>query len=243
MKGFIIFLIICLTGWPYQTNAQKNIKGEIIDSESKSSIPYSTIEIPLLNKGTIADSLGIFSIEIPDTCEKITLEISSLGYKPSALQLDLTETKSETIKINLTKEVYLLDEINITPTALIEKEVGILEKKSKYDLFGVIGVQHGILIKNPSEENGFIAKLSFYINKNGFPNCPFRIRIYEFDQSKNQPGKNILNRNLIVTNPNKGNNWFTVDVSDFSLIFPKEGVFIAMQWINDGEYYTFPVNF
>jgi hypothetical protein len=47
----------------------------------------------------------------------------------------------------------------------------------------------------------------------------------------------ILNTNVIVSANTAG--WFTVDLSDYNIPFPINGIFIMMEWINGGDKYYY----
>ncbi|WP_456422928.1 carboxypeptidase-like regulatory domain-containing protein [Lutibacter sp.] len=214
-------------------------KGQILDKESDVVLPFSTVEVFSLKKGVIANDSGKFSISIPANSINDTVEFSFLGYKRKKIVLNsLLDTEINIIKLE--KETYVLKEVIINPKDFIQKKLGVVVKKSRRGWhLGNPGDQHAILIKNPFNKRGRLKNINFYITKNGFPTTPFRVRIYSYDRINNKPGKDLLNTNLIVSFNKKRKAWFTVDMEKYNIVFPKEGFFVAMEWIftSDNYYY------
>ena len=63
------------------------------------------------------------------------------------------------------------------------------------------------------------------------------MRIFSVNQGKNCPGKDVLNENLIVSAQHPG--WLTVDLTNYHLQFPVDGIFVVMEWINAGDNYFY----
>ncbi len=215
-------------------------KGQIVDKVSNEILPFSTVEVFSLRKGVIANDHGEFTLSVPTSNINDTVEFSFLGYKRKKIVLNsLSDTKINIIKLE--KETYVLKEVVVNPNDYITKKLGIVVKKNKGKWhLGNPGDQHAILIKNPFDKSGRLKNVNFYITKKGFPSAPFRVRIYSYDSINNKPGKDLLNTNLIVSFNKKTKGWFTVDVSKYNIEFPKEGLFVAMEWIfTDDNYYYF----
>jgi hypothetical protein len=106
---FIVFLIFI------NSNAQ-NIKGLVIDMETKMAVPYASIQINS-NRGTITNEEGYFSIDISDFSPEVLL-ISSMGYEP--LSFPVANLTAELNTIALKQAVIALNEVlvqNKMPTA------------------------------------------------------------------------------------------------------------------------------
>ncbi len=117
------FMIFFLCLWalliPKQTLAHNDIntylvRGVVRDSMTNQLIPYASLSAMEMKLGTVADSNGIFEINVPDTM--ITFKVSSQGYAPCFLKINKN-------RVNL-YAVYL------SPEAEMLKEIVV--KKNKY---------------------------------------------------------------------------------------------------------------
>src|SRR5690606_19847696 len=91
--------------------SQEIITGKIIDSETKSGLPYANIGVENKNMGTVSDSNGDFKLKlnnILDGGDKII--ISHIGYKTKEYKVSSFLKKSNII-IELEPNVTELDEI------------------------------------------------------------------------------------------------------------------------------------
>ena len=82
----------------------------------------------------------------------------------------------------------------------------------------------------PKLKLGAIRTVSFFIGENGIPKEPFRIRIYRADGPNHSPGTNLLTESIVVKAPG-GGQWFTVDITNYIVEAPREGFFVAMEWL------------
>lgn len=57
-------LIIILISVGYSFGQSSLLKGKLIDVETNVPLPYETIEIYRLQKGTIADNKGVFELSV-----------------------------------------------------------------------------------------------------------------------------------------------------------------------------------
>jgi len=57
----------------------------------------------------------------------------------------------------------------------------------------------------------------------------FKINVYSKSQD-GSPGMPLLNKNIIVE-ADKGKELTKIDLSDYHLLFPKDGLFIAIEWL------------
>lgn len=238
LNAYIFFIIFILCA--NFSKAQNKIAGQVVDINTQKPIPFSTIEVPAHKTGTIADSCGKFQLKLKPESKKMEIIVSSIGYKTRKIKIT---SENDELKVKLQKKTYKLDEISVTPKEYTLQKLGIDTRRAPYELFGVIGVQHGIFIKNPTKKPGYIKTVSVYIKKHGFPQCPFRIRVYKMNKKQNAPTEDLLHENVIVESTKKGGRWNTFDLSSYNIPFPPDGAFIAVQWINQGDEYHFPVNF
>ena len=76
-----LLVIILLTITTCYGQEFTEIKGKVIDRESKAILPYANIYIKDRSIGTISNQEGEFSFKIPDAARNDTLIISYLGYE------------------------------------------------------------------------------------------------------------------------------------------------------------------
>jgi hypothetical protein len=109
VKSFIsslLFLFVLVNIQPLYGQA---IKGKITDNDGQ-PIPFATVYIKELTKGSTANKDGDFDLKIPEG--EYSVVISALGYKPEIRQIKVSNA---TIDINfiLTKHTYEIKEIRI----------------------------------------------------------------------------------------------------------------------------------
>lgn len=234
---YVSALIIVLSLGNYGFGQENMLEGRVIDQQSKQPIAYSTVEIKAQKTGTYTDSTGNFSIKIEDVSD--TLEFNSLGYEMH--KYPAGDLRDSIVIIELKPHIFELQEVVVVPKKVKTKRLGTIAKKPwRFQVANIFGGQYGTYIKNDIKKTGYVSAVSFYIAEVGFPDAPFRIRLYAKDQENQCPGKDLLNESVIVSNPN-GEGWFTVDIADYGIEFPMEGMYVMMEWIYSGDqyYYTF----
>lgn len=102
-------IALFLTGQP--TKAQPyEIFGKIVSSETKEEIPFASIAIKEIYKGTASNLLGEFSFKVDSL--PVDLIISHLSYETR----EITVTESEELLIELTPGRFLMDEVVVQGT-------------------------------------------------------------------------------------------------------------------------------
>ena len=120
---FVFFLLFLFS----KVNAQ--FIGTVLDSTTKTTIPYADIYFPDLKTGTTTDDKGQFTIahQMQNT---ITVQISYMGYKTVLTKINLKETKHQTFYLQ--EEHFQLEEVIIsTPTSKLQQNsiVSVVHKK------------------------------------------------------------------------------------------------------------------
>lgn len=239
MKTNFLFVFIFLMSINLNYGQEFVLKGKIIDQKSSQPITFSVIEIRKARKGTYSDSTGNFSITHNNVND--TLEFSSIGYKSKRYKINEFIALSNK-NIKLEPYVTNLQEVVVVPGNYKTIKLGTTNKKPwRYSVSNIFGGQFGIFIKNDLKQTGYVKAVSFYIAKKGYPNTPFRIRIYSNDHLNNCPGIDLLNENVIVSNSN-GEGWFTVNISKYNIPFGKDGIYVMMEWIYSGDQYYYTID-
>lgn len=88
----------------------KEVKGKIIDENSKNILVFADIVLNDTNISTITNSDGMFVLKVPDSLINKTLVISHLGYQKKEINISTFENNS---KIALTPAITELKEIEV----------------------------------------------------------------------------------------------------------------------------------
>lgn len=238
IKKTIFTLLIFFNIFSIEGTAQ-NIKlaGRIVEQGKNKPLSFVTIEVKSLAIGTYTDTDGYFTISIPKKNQNDAIDFYALGYEKKKMIIN-NLLKSENQIIKLKQKFFNIKEVKVKPKKTKVIKLGVKQKKPwRYQITNVFGAQYGHYIRNKDNLSGFVKSVSFYIAGVGHTDTPFRIRVYKHDKNKNCPGEDILNKNLIVQNKN-GEGWYTVDVSDYYIRFPKNGMHVMMEWVyTDDKYY------
>lgn len=225
--------------FPALTFSQKiTIEGKVISLDTKEPLPDTIIEIKALQTGTYTDDKGYFILSIPEKNLQDTLDVYCLGYEKKTMKMsELTSSGIHTIE--LINKVVPLKEVVIKPKKSKTILVGSTETKPwSKEVVNILGAQKGCYLANKKGKTGRIKAVSYYIFNLGFTNAPFRVRIYSFDKVKKCPGADLLKENVIVSD-NNGPGWFKVNLTQYNLEFPKDGLYAMMEWIYSVDQYYY----
>jgi len=231
---FSIFLFSSIQS--YSQNLELN--GRIEDLQTHKALPYATLEVFSLKTETVADQKGDFKLAIPATTSVAdTLVFSCVGYDKIKIAVDAF-MKNENKTISLREDQFLLQDVVVLPKKYKTITLGITESKPESkQITNFFNNKIGNFIENKRAQTGWINTVSFYLDKEGHPETPFRVRIFGVNVERNCPGMDLLKENLVVSAGKPG--WFNIDVSEYHLQFPPEGAFVVMEWINAGENYFY----
>lgn len=207
----------------------------IQDATKKFPISYATISFGNGN-GLFADENGVFQFSQKWYSDIDSLYISALGYKEKALSI-----KNAPKTILLTPDVSELQEVVITSENLgkyrtrkknsvihdnyfrcwlptVESEIAVFFPRDPLKSTKIASVVLPVKMEasdgsSSGKKQSFstLFKMQFYENDNGFP-------------GKRIPGDNIIFR---ITNNDKTN--FELDISEYKVFIPKNGVFVSVQ--------------
>lgn len=207
------------------------IQGKIIDQSSGDPISYVNIGIVHKQTGTVSDSIGFFTLAIPDSLTDKNLSISAIGYQTKHIDIQEMINKKEA-EISLSPKIYQLDRVTVSASKLKEQTVGI-----KWN--GLIKVAGMIEDDNLGYEFALgmnckrypciIKKVDLDILKNEHKPALFRLNIYESEQNK--PGINIL-RSPILVETDLENGTFVIPLAEDSVQVNKD-FFVSIEWIQD----------
>jgi len=163
------------------------LKGQIIDSETNSSIPYTNLIMKDEEIYRVADDNGYFELPItPKILENSSVSISSMGYGNRVMPL-----KDLTSKIHLSPKFEELDEIIITsrlsPKKVLEKTIKAIEKN------------------HPIEPHNFNRYGKIVVNKNDETILDLELITMDYDQGYLSPFVTLHSLEQIKWNKNTNN--------------------------------------
>lgn len=213
MKKIIAVFIV-----PFFAIAQ--IKGVVKDSLSGQPIPYVTIWVEGEQMAATTEFDGTY--ELPALGSGKIIVFSSIGYTKKRVAAEQAKT------VLLSPEEYILEEVVIAGqknTKLLE--IGI-RKKSIYQAFD----------NGPKIETKFFPYLQAYAKTKyikkvriqtdcRLEDALVKLHFFALDE-KGAPGAELLKKDLLVT-VKKGVMHTTVDLSDWNLVMPKNGLYVGFE--------------
>ncbi len=169
LYNYIIFLIIICS---LNVSAQKyTISGYIKDNSSNEDLIGANIVVKELNKGTVTNKYGFFSITVPKG--KYTIEVSFISFKTITKIINLD--KNIKLKISLETDSYLTDEVLVTGERTDEniksKEISVIKMpvnriKELPVIFGEVDILKTIQLL-PGVQSGGEGSAGFYVRGGG----------------------------------------------------------------------------
>lgn len=199
--------------------AFSQIRGVVKDSISGEPIPFVNIWVENETIGTTSEANGSFSLDIKE--DKV-LVFSALGFETKKLS-----SKSEVILLK--PKVFELKEVVIEqPKFKKEIEIGNFNKPLGYHISGDLEWSNAKFFKYETtyEQTKFVKKIKI-TTRSKVNNAKFKIRIFSVNK-EGSPEDDLLYEDIIVT-VKKGKRKNIIDISNFKLVFPKEGLFIAYE--------------
>ncbi|MHA7057477.1 carboxypeptidase-like regulatory domain-containing protein [Aquimarina sp. M1] len=225
-KVFPILVLLMIQGVRSQSY-------RVLDVTKKSPVSYATISFGNGN-GLFADADGVFQFSKKRYRDIDSIYISALGYTEKTLA-----TKNLPKNILLTQDVSELQEVVVTAENLgkyrtkrkssrvhddyfrcwlptVESEIAVFFPRDPLKSTKIASVFLPVMMESSSESGrkqsfSTLFKMQFYKNHQGFP-------------GKRLPNDDIIFR---ITNNNKTN--FELDISEYKVFIPKNGVFISIQ--------------
>ena len=108
----IVLLLFAAQTVRAQNTTVKQIKGVIVDANSKKKLAQASILVDDSNIGTVSNTEGEFTLKIPDTYTNGHLTISLLGYIDQ--KVPVTDLNNELNQIALQPSTINLNEVRIT---------------------------------------------------------------------------------------------------------------------------------
>ena len=213
--------------------------GCILDAADSVPIPYASLSLKGKPLGTITDFKGIFEWELSNQHLKDTIMVSSMGYEHKTFTMEQMIERSRS-GIYLKTRHFEIEPVIVSGNDFHNKTLGNKGKRESGSIYiDTHGQQTGLHIENKIAQTGKLLSVSFYLSDEGNTNAPFRLRIYALDSLTLKPKHDIIDE-ILVVKPTDVAGWYTIDLMEYNLNFPMEGLFVALEGIfpNDYEYYA-----
>ncbi|WP_400077796.1 carboxypeptidase-like regulatory domain-containing protein [Winogradskyella sp. R77965] len=229
---FLFFLI------PFVVFSQEKIaKGLVLDKVTKEPIPYVNISILDSQIGTSSDEDGNYSLTIEDADLNKRVNLSSLGYQDTTLVISKF-LKIE--KISLQPLVEQLDEVVISEK--FENDFLEINPIRKKDILGGFGgfKNHPYIFalyipfEVSYQKTEYLNQVKIHLNKKdlGRKSMPSKSRLRLYSVGIDSfPGKDLITKSLIIETTKKQRE-VIVDVSEYDIVFPESGIFVALEWLH-----------
>lgn len=213
---YVTFLLIWLIG-----NAKT-----LVSESTDDPIIYASIGVINRNFGTVTDTLGNFSLEIPSAYLNDSIRISSVGYKTKTIAVKDFESYPDTIR--LVEDVIMLGNVVVKPQRIKHKTAG---RKGGggfvyIQVEGYKAAGQGLAIPLKVKERVWLKEIGFFIVENSqtLSHMKFRVNIYR----KEGRDYNLQNLRPVYFEYDRTQ----LENSSFKYIFPEEIV------LEHGDYYV-----
>jgi len=251
---YSLVLIFALTNLTAQTAQNFRLSGQIKDIETQEPVPYATIVV--LNKlAAVADDQGNFSLFAENARLETndSLIIQSLGYQSKKMPIGNLAQGAEEQSFFLKPIAYPIKEVAVFPD---DKQMEKVWLQPPFDpkecnTYSPYSIHDGNKNRNPFGEKsqhairfipkteGQLMKVKYYISRKGKQKTPFQLRIYERNPKTKLPGNDLLQESILAK-AKRGNEWVVVDLSQQQIKINKNGFFVAIEAVYDGDkgFYT-----
>ncbi len=216
---FLLFLI-------NTSFSQVSVSGKVIDSESKTSVPFVNIGVKGKPIGTVSDLNGKFELDLENINDVVTF--SAIGFETKNISgNDLKNSKT----VELNPKDYQIEAIKITAQRFGEEQLFGVKNETRGKSMGFgsskLGTEIGAPIK--IDKPTYIKTANFVLNHAKGDSMFFRMNIYQFQDG--EIGENLLKENiLIMQKQEKG--VVSVDLTSYNIILEND-VLLSLEWIKD----------
>ena len=220
------------------SSVQAQINGVVLDSITNEPLVYANVILQTQQIGVATNYKGVFQINNKNNLESDTLLVSHVGYKSKRIVVSHIK-KDSVYKFYLKEDLNLLDEVVIKSSKKLSKTKYKIKTKRK-KLVGHNLKYNEELVKyidNKKNTPGKLLKVTFYLRnyKNSFGTklpVHYRLRLYHIDTISKKPKDLVLLKRDIVIKPENKKQNFELDLTNYNIKFPKEGLYVGLQSIN-----------
>jgi hypothetical protein len=208
----------------------------VISADKNKPVSFAYLIISSLNRNLIftSDEAGKCNIRFENSTASDSVTVTCIGYNPTKILL------SSVKDIILLEPIdYKINEIVVKPTKTKRIKLGNL---ANYTFRSTSAFGFGSQKVNYIPNNGITGKIKsirYYMQELSIKDSkyrPFRVRIYEKKENSDSVGCDLLKKELIVMLPRREENWLDVDISQFDISFPSDGIFVGLETLS-AEYY------
>lgn len=220
MKKIVKFLFMFLVFVMYSISisAQKIYTGHVINKNTKQPVSYATIAFLKINKGTNANEIGYFTIDVNGN-ENDTLAVSSIGY--NTLKMPVSSLHYN-ISIELDEKPSILKEVTVQNAF---KNSVTLNKYSSC-LLSHYATNYKIAQHfTAPTKNALLSEINICKSSR---KATFRILVYDMDTITKIPTTELTDTIIEVNSEKKRVN---INVEQYKIIIPNRNFFIAIEWL------------
>jgi hypothetical protein len=237
MKSAKVLILICFTFYAssqsYPQDTRFNWQGHVVSEDGK-PIEFAHIQINAKGKYYLfmSDENGYVDIKYSNASASDSILISCIGFGTRRM---LASSLITSHTITLTKTHYTIGEVVVKPQKCKVKTIG--NKKRKPIGHSHIGYNsvYALHIVDPKVK-GKIEAVKVYMHDmydKTWKYRPFRLRLFEGDKIFE---KELVHEEIIASLPSDGKNWVTVNLSQFNIDIPDNGITVAVEALS-ADYY------
>lgn len=183
LRTIVACVILMICGWRY------SCARTVVSETTGEPIVYASVGIVNRNLGTVTDSLGNFSLTVPDRYLDDTLRISSVGYLPKSFAVKDFANIPDTIR--LADNIIALQEVVVKPQVIKHKTAG--RKGSGGFIYinveGYKAAGQGLAVPVKVKKQAWLKELGFtvIVNSRTLSRMKFRVNIYRKEADGYEP--------------------------------------------------------
>lgn len=226
MKRLLLFLI-----FPISLCAQ--ISGKVVNADNK-PLPFTNIWVLDGSDGTTTDSLGMF--QIPTALATDTLVFNNSGYHI------FKEEASKTANVQLQAYEIPQPALLVLPEKSFHHTIGNAHFENMYFTPGNVPYMYGRFFENNAEIKAvqYVDKVIVY-TKSAVAAATIKIRFLRMNEY-GCPTNDLLIE-PIITEVKRGNKKNLIQVLKYNIKIPKNGIFVAVEWLLTPNNQFRPANF
>lgn len=215
MKRMLIFLVLI----GFDTSAQ--VAGKVVNIENQ-PIPFTNVWVLDGSDGATTDSLGMF--EIPTVLANDTLIFNASGYKIHKEKAEKCDT------IVLDAYEIALPELVVLPEKYLHHTIGDAHYENMYFQPGNVPYMYGRFFENTKElkDVQYVDRVIVF-TKSSVADAAIKIRLMRMDEY-GCPSDDLLVE-PIVEHVKRGNKKNVFRVLQHNVKLPKNGIFVAVEWL------------
>jgi hypothetical protein len=228
MRAILLILLFISVG-----HAQEIlIEGHVVDSKSKTPIPYANISFLKTLKGTSSNDEGYFYIDVPESYLERDVHISALGFKDTILSAKRISVNK---KILLKEDTFELEEVIVSHSL---GDLQVLNPISSYSIKSGFSSAEtpwvlALYFPNIGAAKKYLEKITVYVQQNSKfkrASSKFRLRVYDVDKKTRKPNHDLIRKSIILES-SKAEDFVSIDLSSLGIRIPDEGIYVGLEWL------------